>query len=253
MLKTRLIPTLLWKDIGLVKSVNFGNSRRVGPVLPAIKVYNSRDVDELILCDVVASSIGCEPNYSLIKEVAAECFVPLTVGGGISKLEHIEKLLEAGADKVAINTSLFLDPELMSKASSQFGSQCLVASIDARLVNSGWECMRNSGQVSTGIAPDVWAKELADRGSGEILITSIDKDGTMGGYDLGLIDVVCNSVNVPVIASGGAGNSGHMADVLKNTSTSAIAAASIFHFTEITPNWIKQDLINKGFPMRVSL
>lgn len=253
MLKTRLIPTLLWKDIGLVKGVNFGNSRRVGPVHPAIKVYNSRDVDELILCDVVASSIGYEPNYSLIKEIAAECFVPLTVGGGISKLEHIEKLLEAGADKVAINTSLFLDPELMSKASSQFGSQCLVASIDARLVNSGWECMRNSGQVSTGIAPDVWAKELADRGSGEILITSIDRDGTMGGYDLGLIDVICNSVNVPVIASGGAGNSGHMADVLKNTSTSAIAAASIFHFTEITPNGIKQDLINKGFPMRVSL
>ena len=253
MLKTRLIPTLLWKDIGLVKSVNFGNSRRVGPVLPAIKVYNSRDVDELILCDVVASSIGCEPNYSLIKEVAAECFVPLTVGGGISKLEHIEKLLEAGADKIAINTSLFLDPELMSKASSQFGSQCLVASIDARLINSGWECMRNSGQVSTGISPDVWAKELADRGSGEILITSIDKDGTMGGYDLGLIDVVCNSVNVPVIASGGAGNSVHMVDVLKNTSASAIAAASIFHFTETTPNQIKQELIKGGFSMRVSL
>ena len=253
MLKTRLIPTLLWKDIGLVKSVNFGNSRRVGPVLPAIKVYNSRDVDELILCDVVASSIGCEPNYSLIKEVAAECFVPLTVGGGISKLEHIEKLLEAGADKIAINTSLFLDPELMSKASSQFGSQCLVASIDARLINSGWECMRNSGQVSTGISPDVWAKELADRGSGEILITSIDKDGTMGGYDLGLIDVVCNSVNVPVIASGGAGNSVHMVDVLKNTSASAIAAASIFHFTETTPNQIKQELIKEGFSMRVSL
>lgn len=253
MLKTRLIPTLLWKDIGLVKSANFGNSRRVGPAIPAIKVYNSRDVDELIFCDVLASSVGWEPNYLLIEEVAAECFVPLTVGGGISKLEHIEKLLEAGADKVAINSSLFLDSELMNKASSQFGSQCLVASIDARLVSSGWECMRNSGQVSTGIAPDVWAKELADRGSGEILITSIDRDGTMGGYDLRLIDVVCNAVSVPVIASGGAGNSAHMVDVLKNTSASAIAAASIFHFTETTPNQIKQELIKEGFSMRVSL
>jgi cyclase len=253
MLKTRLIPTLLWKELGLVKSANFKNSRRVGSALPAIKVYNSRDVDELILCDVDASSVGCAPNYSLVKEVAAECFVPLTVAGGISKLEHIEKLLECGADKVAINTSLFTNPELIDRASRQFGSQCLVASIDARRISTGWECMKNSGQVSTGKAPDIWARELVDRGSGEILITSIDRDGTMSGYDVQLIDAVCRAVNVPVIASGGAGDSTHMVDVLRNTFASAIAAASIFHFTETTPNEIKQELIKEGFPMRVSL
>ncbi len=253
MLKIRVIPTLLWKDIGLVKGVKFESSRRVGPILPAIKVYNSRDVDELALFDISANSSMREPNYALVREVARSFFAPFTVGGGITKLEHVEKLLEAGADKVSINSALFNNPALMDDIAARFGSQCVLASIDAQRTSDGWACKSESGANLTTKDPRRWAKELADRGAGEILITSIDNDGTMNGYDLELIASVCESVNIPVIASGGAGCARHMLEVLRLTTASAVAAASIFHFTEITPSEIKSDLLKNGIPIRVGL
>lgn len=253
MLKIRLIPTLLWKDFGLVKGEKFSSSRRVGPILPTIKVYNARDVDEIILCDVGATAKNIDPNYSLIKEVASQCCVPLTVSGGISKLEHIEKLLVAGADKVALNTSLYPNPFLLTEAAERFGSQCIVASIDAKRNGDRWICVSDSGTKIQTDEPCNWARQLADRGAGEILITSVDQDGTMSGYELGLIETICSAVNVPVIASGGAAGAKHMVEVLRNSNVSALCAASIFHFTEITPLDIKKELMEFGFPVRIGI
>ena len=253
MLKIRLIPTLLWKDFGLVKGEKFSSSRRVGPILPAIKVYNARDVDEIIICDVGATAKNIDPNYSLIKEVASQCCVPLTVSGGISKLEHIEKLLVAGADKVALNTSLYPNPCLLTEAAERFGSQCIIASIDAKRNGDHWICVSDSGTKIQTNEPCNWARQLADRGAGEILITSVDRDGTMSGYELGLIETICGAVNVPVIASGGAAGAKHMVEVLQNSNVSALCAASVFHFTEITPLDIKKELMEFGFPVRSSI
>lgn len=253
MLKIRIIPTILWKDFGLVKGVKFSGSRRVGPVLPTVKIYNARDVDEIMLCDVGATANDTEPNYSLVKEVATECCVPLTVSGGISKIEHVEKLLIAGADKVALNSSLYSNPFLLSDAAERFGSQCIMASIDAMRKETKWTCVSDSGAKIQVEEPCNWARQLADRGAGEILITSIDQDGTMSGYDLGLIESVCSSVDVPVIASGGAGEIEHVLEVLRNSNVSALGAASIFHFTEITPLDIKRELMKCGFPVRISI
>lgn len=253
MLKIRLIPTLLWKDFGLVKGVGFNSSRRVGPILPVIKVYNARDVDEIMLCDVGATSNNLEPNYSLVKEVAKECYVPLTVSGGISKLEHIEKLLVAGADKVALNSSLYSNPSLLTEAAARFGSQCIMASVDAKRNENRWICLSDSGAKIQLEEPFDWARQLADRGAGEILITSIDQDGTMSGYDLDLIELICGSVDIPIIASGGAGTTAHMFEVLCNSKVSALAAASIFHFTEITPLGIKRELLEFGIPVRIGI
>ena len=253
MLKIRLIPTLLWKDYGLVKGAQFNNSRRVGPIRPVIKVYNARDVDEIMLCDVGATSKNVEPNYALVKEVAMDCCVPLTVAGGISKLEHIENLLIAGADKVALNSSLYLNPSLLTQAAARFGSQCIMASVDAKRNENRWICVSDSGTKIQSDEPGIWAHQLADRGAGEILITSIDQDGTMGGYDLGLVESVCGSVGIPVIASGGAAGAKHMLEVLHNSNVSALGAASIFHFTEITPLAIKKELLESGIPVRIGI
>ncbi len=207
MLKTRIIPTLLWKDVGLVKGMKFDSWRRVGTVLPAIKVYNTREVDELILVDITATREGNDPDYDSIADFTAECFVPLTVGGGVKNLEQIKKLLRAGADKIAINSAAYSDPNLIQQAANLFGKQCVVVSIDARQLAEGqYECYSHSGTQATGQQPHIWAKTVAALGAGEILLTSIDHDGTMQGYDLELIRQVAASVNIPVIASGGAGN-----------------------------------------------
>lgn len=251
MLKVRVIPTLLWKQFGLVKGVGFNSWRRVGPVLPAIKVYNQREVDELILVDIVAHASGDEPDYESIAEYGLDCFVPLTVGGGIVRLNQVQKLLRAGADKVALNTAAYADPGLVSAIASRHGTQCVVASVDVRCrEGGGWECYSHAGQESTGRDVVSWVRELEDRGAGEILITSIERDGTMSGYDLDLIAAVVSAVKVPVIASGGAGNYQHMVDAVKQAGASAVAAASIFHFTEQTPAKAKNSLAAAGIPVR---
>ena len=250
MLKTRIIPTLLWKDVGLVKGVGFDSWRRVGSLLPAIKVYNTRQVDELIVVDITASGTGREPDYASVRDFSSECFIPLTVGGGISSAEHIKGLLRAGADKVAINSAAYKTPDLIAEGARRFGSQCIVVSIDVRRDESGkYACYSHSGTAATGHEPVAWAKEMESRGAGEILITSIERDGTMTGYDTDLIAAVCEAVRIPVIASGGAGNPDHMCAALK-AGAAAVAAASMFHFTEQTPMEAKQHLAGKGIPIR---
>lgn len=251
MLKVRVIPTLLLKDFGLVKGISFDSWRRVGSILPAVKVYNSRDVDELIVVDIKASNENSPPDHKSVADFSEECFVPLTVGGGVTRLEDVLHLLHSGADKVSINTSAYVTPNIIDSVSSRFGSQCVVASIDVRRLEDGsYRCFSHSGTQDAEIKPVEWAREVVSRGAGEILLTSINRDGTMQGYDLELTESVANSVNVPVIASGGAGNYQHMIDVVLKAGASAVAAASIFHFTEQTPTGAKHAMKMAGIPIR---
>jgi cyclase len=242
---------LLWKDVGLVKGIGFDSWRRIGTVMPAIKVFNTRQVDELILLDICATPDSREPDYEAVAEFAAECFVPLTVGGGIRSLEHIKCLLRSGADKVGINTAAYANPELIAEAAAHFGSQCIVASIDAKQKGTGeYECYSHCGARPTGRDAAQWAKQLEKLGAGEILITSITGDGRMEGYDLALIRQVAEAVKIPVIASGGAGSYEHMYQALREGKASAIAAASIFQFTQQTPLEAKEYLASRGVAVR---
>jgi imidazole glycerol-phosphate synthase subunit HisF len=251
MLKVRVIPTLLWKGFGLVKGVGFNSWRRVGSVLPALKVYNSRDVDELMLLDIVATPESRGPDDESVSDFSDECFVPLTVGGGVRELSHIANLLVAGADKVALNTAAIERPDLVSEAAARFGSQCVVASIDARLMEDGSRrVFSHCGTRDSGHDPVSWARILERSGAGEILLTSIDRDGTMNGYDLDLITQVTDVVDIPVIASGGAGTYQHMVDAVLKGGASAVAAASLFHFTEQTPAGAKLAMQAAGISVR---
>jgi cyclase len=251
MLKVRVIPTLLWKQFGLVKGVAFDSWRRVGPVLPAIKVYDQREVDELILVDIVAHTHDDGPDFESIDEFGQECFVPLTVGGGISRIEQVQRLLRAGADKVGVNTAAYANPGLIGEIARRHGVQSVVSSIDVRgNQTDGWRCFSHAGTRDTGRDIVSWAREVEDRGAGEILLTSIERDGTMGGYDLELIAAVVSAVKIPVIASGGAGNYQHMVDAVLHAGASAVAAASMFHFTEQTPAGAKSALAAAGIPVR---
>ncbi|WP_449438849.1 imidazole glycerol phosphate synthase subunit HisF [Pseudomonas migulae] len=251
MLKVRVIPTLLWKGLGLVKGAGFDSWRRVGPVLPAIKVYNARDVDELILVDITATQEGELPDHDSVNDYSEECAVPLTVGGGITSVEQVLALLHSGADKIAINSAAYTHPELIEAAASRFGAQCVVASVDVRRLDDGsYRCFSHAGTQDTGREVEQWAIELAARGAGEILLTSIERDGTMGGYDLALVEKIARAVDIPVIASGGAGSYQHMIDVVQQAGASAVAAASIFHFTELTPAGAKAAMQAAGIPVR---
>jgi cyclase len=251
MLKVRIIPTLLWRDFGLVKGVGFDSWRRVGPVLPAIKVYNSRDVDELILLDVTASKLASRLDVDSLHDYADFCFVPLTVGGGIQNLDQVKQVLCAGADKIALNTAAYLNPALVTDIANAFGSQCVTISIDAARTTCGQhECFSHAGSRATGQAPGSWARTMQDHGAGEILITSIDRDGSMSGYDLELVAQVAEAVSIPVIASGGAGCYEHMRQAVVDAGASAVAAASMFHFTEQTPAAARTALEEAGIPVR---
>lgn len=250
MLKVRVIPTLLWKQVGLVKGVGFDSWRRVGPVLPAIRVYNQREVDELVLLDIVAGRAGDEPDYESIADYGQDCFVPLTYGGGIRDVGQVRRLLRAGADKVGVNSAAYERPELVTEIAGRHGAQCVVGGIDVRRAAPGrWECYSHAGTTPTGRDALQWARELEDRGAGELLVTSIERDGTFSGYDLDLVAAVANAVAIPVIASGGAGNYQHMVEAVQ-AGASAVAAASIFHFTELTPAGAKQALAAAGIPVR---
>ena len=252
MLKVRVIPTLLWKNFGLVKGVGFDSWRRVGSVLPAIKVYNQRDVDELILVDVVAHKSAMDPDYESIEEFGSESFVPLTVGGGIRSVQQVGALLRHGADKVCVNTAAYENPSLITEIERLYGAQCVVASVDVRRAENSprWMCFSEAGKKSTGKDVVDWARELEARGAGEILITSIERDGTMQGYDLDLVFAVSDAISIPVIASGGAGCYQHMIDAVKQAGASAVAAASMFHFTEQTPAEAKRAMSQAGIPCR---
>ena len=250
MLKRRLIPTLLYKDFGLVKGVAFDSWRRVGSPVQTVKVYNMREVDELIFLDITATAQDRRPDLGVIDDLADECFMPLTVGGGIRDVDDVGRLLEVGADKVALNTAAVEDPGLIGRITARFGSQCLVASIDARHIGNRYEVFTRSGTYAAGLDPVAHAREVEAQGAGEILITSIDRDGTMQGYDIPLLRSVSDAVGIPVIASGGAGNYGHLLEAFREAKASAVAAASMFHFTEQTPREAKDHLGRHGIPVR---
>jgi cyclase len=251
MLKIRVLPTLLYKDNSLVKGVSFSSDRRIGSALQSLKVYNRREVDELVFLDVAATNNGRSPDFALIDELADECFMPMTVGGGVSKIEHIRGLLHVGADKVCINSAVFENPGLVADAARLFGKQCIVVSVDVRREGGGWRVYSHSGTRPTNQDPVSWAREVEALGAGEIILTSIDRDGTMSGYDVEITQQVTRAVSVPVIASGGAGEYAHMADVLRRGGASALSAASIYHFTEKTPREAKLYLRDHGFDVRL--
>jgi cyclase len=250
--KIRVMPTLLFKDVGLVKGVAFDSWRRVGSAMQAMKVYNMREVDELVYLDITATNDGRPPDFETVDDLADECFMPLTVGGGVRTVEDVRRLLKVGADKVAINTAAVEHPALIREIADRFGSQCVVVSIDARRRADGtYESYTHSGRRPAGKDPAALAKDAEAMGAGEVLLTSIDRDGTMQGYDVELTRLVSDAVSIPVIASGGAGTYAHMVEVLREGRASSVAAASMYHFTEQTPLGAKQYLREGGFPVRL--
>ncbi|MDZ4826255.1 MAG: imidazole glycerol phosphate synthase cyclase subunit [Actinomycetota bacterium] len=247
MLKTRVVPTLLHKGWGLVKGIKFDSLRAVGSPMQAIKVYNLRNVDELVFLDVTATTEDRGPDFSLVDELADECFMPLAVGGGIRTVEDVRKLLSVGADKVVIGSAAIEDPGIVRLASDRFGAQCVVVSIDT----VGSDVWIRSGTTRTNYNAVEMAREMERLGAGEILLQSIERDGVMQGYDVETIAGVSGAVSIPVVASGGAGTFAHMLDALRDGGASAVAAASMFHFTEQTPMEAKQFLAAAGVPTRV--
>lgn len=253
MLKVRIMPTLLYRDYELVKGTGFDSWRGVGSVMQAVRVYNMREVDELVFLDITATGEQREPDFALIDDLADECFMPLTVGGGVRTVDDVQGLLLAGADKVAINTQAVLDPLFVQAVAQRFGSQCIVVSIDVRRHCDGrCEIFTHSGTRPTGIDPVAFVEEVSRRGAGEILITSIERDGAMEGYDLEMVRQVSEAVTIPVIASGGAGSYEDFFLAITTGKATAVAAASMFHFTEQTPLAAKKYLRGKGIAVRLT-
>lgn len=254
MLKTRVIPILLFKnpEIGLVKSVQFNRMRTVGNPVNAARVYNARNVDELIFLDIGARRDNRPINLQAVKEIFKECFMPLTIGGKVESVDDVRMLLLAGADKVSVNTAAIENHSLISEIATSYGNQCVVVSIDAKKTSSGkYQVFSRAGQRPTNLDPVSWAKQAEKLGAGEILINSIDQDGTMAGFDIRLVKMVADAVKIPVIAAGGAGKPNHFVQVIKKTNVSAVAAASIFHFTQYTPLSVKREMKTSGIPVRL--
>ncbi len=252
MLKTRIMPTLLFKDLGLVKGIAFDSWRRVGSAMQAVKVYDLRQVDEMVFLAISATRSHRPPDFETIDELAGECFVPLTAGGGVRHLDDVRQLLRAGADKVAVNTAAVESPQLIRRICERFGSQCLVVSIDAKKgPGDSWEVLTHSGTVATGKDPVAFAAQAQQLAAGEILLTSVDRDGTMTGYDIELTRRVSAAVSIPVIASGGVGSYEHLAAVLEHGGAAAVAASSIFHFTQQSPLEAKRFLHDRGIAVRL--
>lgn len=252
MLKIRIMPTLLYKEPTLVKGVSFDSWRRVGSVMQAVKIYNMREVDELVFLDITASKENRRPDFELIDDIADECFMPLTVGGGVKTIDDFRNLLTVGADKIAINSAAVENPDLIRLAADKFGSQCVVVSIDYKKNTQGeMEVYSYSGTKPTGIKLFDFAKQVVEFGAGELLITSIDRDGTMKGYDIETIRMISDNIEIPIIASGGAGSYEDIFQVITEANVEAIAAASIFHFTEQTPLGAKEFLCKCGINVRL--
>ena len=244
-LASRIIPVILAKGQQAVKGQRFDSWRSVGQLRQAIRVYEMRQVDELILLDIGATPDGKEPDVAFVHEFAGELFMPTCVGGGVKTLDHIRQLLAAGADKVAINTAAVETPELITEAAHKFGAQAVVVSIDVRCDNVYTRC----GTVDTGLDPVAWAKEVCSRGAGEILLNRVERDGVLDGYDLDLVESVSGAVGVPVIACGGAGSYQDFRLALE-AGAHAVAASAIFHFTEATPAGAAEYLAQHGIPVR---
>ena len=252
MLSVRIIPCLDVHAGRVVKGVNFVNLVDAGDPVEQAKAYEKQGADELVFLDITASSDKRAIMLDVVERTASQCFMPLTVGGGLRTVEDIRKMLNAGADKVSLNTAAILNPDLVSEASAKFGNQCIVIAIDAKKESDGkWNVYTHGGRNRTELDAVEWAKEVERRGAGEILLTSMDADGTKDGYDIALTKAVSDAVSIPVIASGGAGKLEHMVDVVKNGGANAVLAASIFHFGTYTIAQAKQALIDAGLSARL--
>ena len=250
-LAKRIIPCLDVDKGRVVKGVQFLDIRDAGDPVEVAKRYDEQGADEITFLDITASHEGRDTTLKTVERMASQVFVPLTVGGGIRKLEDIRNLLNAGADKVSINSAAVTNPEFVQEASQRFGSQRIVVAIDAKRVGVGrWDIFTHGGRKDTGIDAVAWAIKMAEYGAGEILLTSMDADGTKNGYDLGVVRAVSDAVNVPVIASGGVGNLQHLADGILQGRADAVLAASIFHFGEYTIPQAKAFLSAQGIVMR---
>ena len=251
MLKMRVIPCLDVKDGRVVKGVNFVGLRDAGDPVEQARIYDAAGADELCFLDIAASAEERDTLYDVVRRTAEQCFMPLTVGGGVRKVEDIRKLLLAGADKVSINTAAVARPEFVREAAEKFGSQCIVVAVDAKATGAGqWGIFTHGGRRETGLDAIEWAKRMADYGAGEILLTSMDRDGTKSGFDLDLTRAVADAITVPVIASGGVGSLDDLVDGIREGHATAVLAASIFHFGTHTISQAKARLAEAGIPVR---
>ncbi len=251
MLSKRIIPCLDIKDGRVVKGVNFINLRDAGDPVEQARLYDGQGADELVFLDISATHEGRRTTLDLVGRVADTVFMPLTVGGGIRVVDDMRNLLLAGADKISVNSAAVRNPGLLSEGASRFGAQCIVLAIDARRTEGRWEVYVNGGRLPTGIDAVEWAVRGVELGAGEILLTSMDADGTLAGYDIDLTRTIAEAVNVPVIASGGAGNPSHFAQVLTEGKADAALAASLFHDGRLMIPELKRELQQQGVPVRM--
>lgn len=251
MLAKRIIPCLDVRDGKVVKGINFVGIKEVGDPVELAKQYSDSGADEIVFLDITASHEGRATMLDVVRRTAEVVFVPLTVGGGIRTIDDVRDTLRAGSDKVGINSAAVRNPELINEAAKLFGRQCIVAAVDAKRVDDGsWHVVINGGRIDTGKDLLEWVQELEERGAGEILLTSMDADGTKASYDLEMTKAVCDLVNIPVIASGGAGSVDDFADVFAATGCDAALAASLFHYGELTIDEVKDAMRARGIPAR---
>ena len=251
MLKNRIIPCLDVKNGRVVKGINFVGLKDAGDPVEQARIYSDNGADEICFLDITASNENRDTIYEVVKETSKKCFVPLTVGGGVRSVDDINKLLNCGADKVSINTAAVQNPSVVIDSSKKFGSQCIVVAIDAKKNNESWEIFTHGGRNSTGIDAIDFAILMEKNGAGELLVTSMDRDGTQKGYDIDLMSTISSSVNIPVIASGGVGNLDHLVEGIKTGKASAVLAASIFHYGKYSIKEAKEYLDSKGIPVRI--
>ena len=251
MLKNRIIPCLDVKNGRVVKGINFVDLKDAGDPVEQAKIYSDGGADEICFLDITASNENRDTIYEVVKKTSKKCFVPLTVGGGVRSVEDINKLLNCGADKVSLNTAAIKNSQVVIDSSKKFGSQCVVVAIDAKKNQDKWEVFTHGGRNNTGIDAIEFAKKMEDSGAGELLITSMDRDGTQVGYDIDLIAKISSKVNIPIIASGGAGNLEHLVEGIKLGNASAVLAASIFHYGKHSVKEAKEYLDSKGIPVRI--
>ncbi|MDC0401058.1 imidazole glycerol phosphate synthase subunit HisF [Candidatus Pelagibacter sp.] len=250
MLKNRVIPCLDVKNGRVVKGINFIDLKDAGDPVEQAKIYSDGGADEICFLDITASNENRKTIYEVVEKTSKKCFVPLTVGGGVRSVEDINKLLNCGADKVSINTAAVQNPEVIVESSKKFGSQCIVVAIDAKKKLNKWEVFTHGGRNNSGIDALEFAKKMQDSGAGELLVTSMDRDGTQLGYDIELMSEISSKVNIPVIASGGVGNLDHLVDGIKLGNASAVLAASIFHYGKYSIKEVKDYLESKEIPVR---
>ena len=251
MLKNRIIPCLDVKNGRVVKGINFVDLKDAGYPVEQAKIYSEGGADEICFLDITASNENRSTIYEVVKKTSEKCFVPLTVGGGVRSIEDINKLLKCGADKVSINTAAVQNTKIVMESSSKFGSQCIVVAIDAKRKGDSWEIFTHGGRKETGINAIKFAKQMEEYGAGELLVTSMDRDGTQKGYDIDLIKEISKMVGIPVIASGGVGNLDHLAEGITKGKANAVLAASIFHYGKYSLKEAKQYLDSKGIPVRI--